>query len=318
EAVSVRAFGEEYIGYIPLPSSKDTVSAQLIIEGRNLYRNSTIAFDNTFIDATDTARVLSSRRRWPGLLLHRAKWPPNRLYVPIKVAADTEAKRKALGGARVMHVQNAHSPTTSEIINIGPMVSKNLDSSFIHVSAIKSVSGIKPTMEFFDIQFRIKQTDWLSELASIDIALTADTVAGKGKHKITDAMLSFNLEWSRWFKDWWITKDNQRALYIGGIMKIFDGITYYGGVIGGVEIKQSPLQSSYFYMAYLSSLYPDNASKDNLFLEVRLHSDRSDFFRTFAIKGGFLFPNPLGKSKTHDDIKTRIVLEIPIGKVTNF
>lgn len=326
ESVTVHAFGEERENVIPLIKSRSTY-VQMIIEGQNIFRNSTITFEDSEIEIDGSQRVLfGEKSKQPPL--QEGKGSLARIYAPIKIKALDEKQQKAFVGPRIMNIGHEYTPSSSEIFHVvidsipPPLILQ--DSSFLHVAAIKSVSGHKPVAEFFDLLFRFRITDIISTLANLDIALSSDTLTPNGQdnsnqYRITEAGLLLNLEWSKCLKSWKNTKENRRLQYIGVLIKIFNGIPYAGAAIGGIELRTSPLQTSYFYLAYLTSIYKgSNTPSYNLYAEVRIHSDKSNFFKTFAIKGGFLFPRPFGKKSSHQDVQTRIVLEIPIGHVINF
>jgi len=204
---------------------------------------------------------------------------------------------------------------------------KSVDDSlnFFLISGIKSISGTIPDREFFDLHAKFHFGRDVFALASFDIALTnnqSDSISSSAE-KLTEASV---------FSSYVIKEvDNEkRALFVGGLVKIFDTVPYYGLHLGSIENKGS-LFTSYFILGLIKRFYPikkeDNLSKTvkehniNIYLEFALYAIDAPFVNNLRIKGGVILPTPFGNDDTDptlNDVKTRIVLEIPVGEVFKF
>ncbi len=198
-------------------------------------------------------------------------------------------------------------------------------SNFFLISGIKSISGTIPDHEFFDLHAKFQFGRDVFALASFDIALTnvgSDSANSKSE-KLTEASV---------FISYVITEldKRKRAFFAGGLIKIFDTVPYYGLHIGSIENRGS-LFTSYFVLGLMHRFYSlknedtlDKSTKEhnsNIYVEFSLYSKDAPFVNNLRIKGGVMLPTPFlndDSDPTLEDIKTRIVLEIPIGDVFKF
>ncbi len=202
--------------------------------------------------------------------------------------------------------------------------------NFFYIAAIKTVYGEKPESEFFDIGMRGQLSKRIFTMANFDIALSdteseMDTTAqpGSSSKEFSDAGLSIDYVV---FK----TPDLNRDLFVGYKMKLFDGVPYWGFHIGSADVCNSKFKGSYVTTGYLQRLYKidslDNAASDrnehnhNLFIEIYLMSEGANIpvINCLRIRAGILIPTPFWNNNPEpvaDDIKTRIVIEVPIGEL---
>ncbi len=194
------------------------------------------------------------------------------------------------------------------------------DSSFVIISAIKSVAGERPANEFFDINLKFLGVKPQMTLASFDVALTevsTDSVMGTQK-KLTEAGVVEDIL-TNWNAD--------RSFMAGGVFKVFNEVAYAGVNFGGIELRNSKMMSSYLYVGFLwrlQAINDDNRviegitqSYQNLYAEFALHSEEEKIglLKSLRIKGGILMP--LVQSQV-SGILSRIVIEVPIGGIFSF
>ena len=221
------------------------------------------------------------------------------------------------------------------LISQSSLFAQNLakqDSSFFIISAIKTVSGEEPEEEFFDVFLKFKHKWKLFSIGSLDIALSktaTDTVASFS-YKLAEAGLSLN----RGFGAYENSENPQRQFFYGAQLKIFDTVSYWGVHLGSMELDASPFHTSYFSIGYLRRLFKadaaENISSDikeqrhNFFIEFGIRSKNNvpvPVIDALRIKAGILIPTWFWNDDPEpvaDDVKTRIVLEIPIKGVHCF
>lgn len=197
------------------------------------------------------------------------------------------------------------------------------DSCFFLISAIKSISGSNIESEFFDLYLKQNMGKYFFGFGSIDIALSnpsstnIDSTSGK---KLTEAMYSLNYS---------IKKLNHTQFYVGLKFKIFDGVPYYGIHFGGIEVD-GKLYTSFLTIGFLRRFFKIEpelnsglATKEhvnNIFISMAIHSKEIPFLKDLRIKGGLLIPTRIFNktNPTEQDIKIRVVIEIPIGEIVTF
>lgn len=195
---------------------------------------------------------------------------------------------------------------------------------FFYIGGIKSVAGIKPSTELFDIFIKFNYWKGAFSFASIDFAFTekTDDEDEVKPANLTEAGFSLNYVLNK------LLKLKDRHLFLGFNAKVFDNDPYFGVHFGNLEMNDA-LFSSYFTIGYLRRLYSINPEenaildvkefKHNLFIEFALHSPKLPFIQNMRLKAGILLPfRDKTGSPDVNDMKFRIVLEIPIGGVIRF
>ncbi len=195
---------------------------------------------------------------------------------------------------------------------------------FFYIGAIKTIAGIKPSTELFDIFIKFNYWKGTFSFASVDFAFTekTDDEAAVKPRNLTEAGFSFNFDLNK------LLKLQDRHMFLGFSTKVFDNDPYYGVHFGSFETNDT-LFSSYFMVGYLRRWYRINQKenaildkkefKQNLFIEFALHSQKLPFIQNIRLKGGILLPfQDRTGIPNENDIKVRIVIEIPIGKVIRF
>ncbi len=231
------------------------------------------------------------------------------------------------GPAGYLTVLSAQGPAA-----VDPTVSENdsMPGNYILLSAVRSIAGKAPPSEMFDLNLKfdlVRKPSWaLFSHMSMDIPLSDS--AGKSDF-FTE--LGFSVDLAKNLID---NQGNQRSLFLGLNLKVFDSDEYFGFHIGSLE-ESGPLFTSYFTIGYLSSVYsPDslrNATaaikehKHNLYIEAALYPKGIDvgFLKHMRIKLGYLMPIPFWDLNTNpeavqSDRKYRIVLEVPLGDPARF
>jgi hypothetical protein len=191
-----------------------------------------------------------------------------------------------------------------------------VDTSFAIISAIKSISGIKPSSEFMDLSIKFQTNNWMFTMASVDVALSdvPTDSAGNSKSVLTEAGASIDIQLSN-------STDLMRTYFAGPSLKIFDGSVYGGIHAGSLEASyRSPFFTSYLYAAMLwkcesidaeaNELLRVKDSYQNIYIEFNIHSTIINVLKDIRIKGGFLMPLADGKI---NGVRSRIVLEVPLG-----
>ncbi len=206
---------------------------------------------------------------------------------------------------------------------------QNVDSSHVIVAAIKSVSGTIPIDEFFAASWRIRYTDWFYSISTLDVALSnrgTDSVRSSAR-RLTDAGLMTAVDIAH-FAGMDFRRRAKTGMFVAPVIKIFNAEVYYGGALGGIELKNSAMFSSYFYLAYVRRFFDvtdesrfnadgQRLADDNLFTEFFLYSPKIPFFKLLAFRGGVLVPL-LGNKGNFDDVQFRITVAVPVGEVFTF
>lgn len=201
-----------------------------------------------------------------------------------------------------------------------PTRTTDSDSSFFLVSVIKSIAGVAPELEFFDVTIKFNYgSDYFSQ-ASADFALSnrsTDSVTSS-QRSIAEAGLSFNrVCWK---------PESTRTLFIGAHAKIFNTLPYVGILLGSME-TDGELLSSYLTVSYLyriarvvpeKSFIENNSFRSNVFFEFALHSEKLEFLKYLRIKGGILLPLGEDPNNTINSIVSRITIEVPLGGIRKF
>ena len=200
---------------------------------------------------------------------------------------------------------------------------------FFYIGAIKSIAGIKPSTELFDIFIKFNYWKGLFSFASIDFAFTEETddeetddEAKVTISNLTELSFSLNYDLNK------LLKLQDRHIFLGFNIKVFDNDPYLGVHFGSLETNKA-LFSSYIMIGYLRRGYSINQEenaildkkefKHNLFIEFALHSPKLPFIQNIRLKGGILLPfRDKNGSPDENDIKFRITIEIPLGRVIRF
>jgi hypothetical protein len=209
--------------------------------------------------------------------------------------------------------------TTNPIV-YDPDVS--LDRNFVAVSAIKSIAGVIPDDEFFDIHFRLRLTKHMFLIAASDIALTSrgnDSVHSNQK-RLTEATLALHY---KLFTHSDIRNGvPERVLSLGPLIKVFNTFPYTGIHISSLELAGSPFQGSSLTVGPVFGLYgqprlvggqPFRPQLFNLYAEFYVRSETIDFFKSLNIRGSILLPAAHGEPLT-----SRIAIAVPVGTIHIF
>ena len=171
---------------------------------------------------------------------------------------------------------------------------------------IKSISGSIPKDEFFDLRFRFKGLGSFFTLGALDAALTSDS---GGPSQFTDGGFSLNWAFTKYKR-----LANPRVMYAGFVFRVFDAVPYSGLNMGGQELGGSRLRGSMISAAYLLPVRGSwmDASASFL-LDFYLSSgNEADIINKLNLRGSLLIPTDRNR-----DLKSRIVIEVPIGKIVN-
>lgn len=311
--------GQIHTDELLLARKGKVTEVDLIIRGENFFEGTYVEFDDPRIKALKDTINLFVR-------------PHDRIVLKVRIPGDSISKKSKM----LFTIKNEFTNSVSDWLVISPASADEgikKDSSFVVISAIKSVSGEKPDDEFFSITMKMHSGNkkWnlqFMSLADLDIALsTRDTntvgLSARGK-SLTEAGFSANIGW---------TPPGVRTLFGGVIIKIFNGELFWGYGLGGIENIGSGFHTSSIKLFRLTRVLPElvdttkngsgasvgRKAKKNLYLEFMLHSEKHDFFKMLSVKGGILFPwrDKVGDYSA-DDIETRIIIAIPIGRVFNF
>ncbi len=202
------------------------------------------------------------------------------------------------------------------------------DRNFVIVSGIKSVSGVIPAQEFFDIRFRFRFSPRVHVLLHSDVGLqrksTSDTVEVKSsQERLVDAGVWFNFTHQGWVMSDPLTDAPERYAYAGAHVRVFATVPYLGLHLGSVELAKSKFYGS---TANLGVAMPTeripvrvdgvviSPSRVNLSFDAFLRSDGIDFFKFLNIKGTLLIP--IGERGRRPI--SRIVIAVPIGGLVQF
>jgi hypothetical protein len=195
--------------------------------------------------------------------------------------------------------------------------------STVVISAIKSIAGVAPENEFFDLRFMFRYTRHWFSLAAVDVSLTdrsTDTPTSTQK-AVSDATMSFNYQ-SPLSKPRLSDGRYDRAVFAGLGLRVFRTLPYVGAHLGSLELGGSPFQGSMGTLGYYRR-FDDNeytigeetlkAARSNLFVDFFVRSSTIAFFETLNIRGTLLLP--IEKEK---GIESRIAIAVPLGTVRVF
>jgi hypothetical protein len=249
------------------------------------------------------------------------------LYDSLKIKINNDSIFSELSKLKIECNKMKNSDTLffleSETFNI----KSNNGSNFAIISAIKSISGAKPTYEFIDLNLYLNVARYLNILMSADVAIKSSSDTNNARYKLSEAGLF--LDFGQVFKSKNKYYLEDRQIILGPLVKIFNTIPYYGFYIGNAEIR-GKLVSSYINVCFMQRLIGVENNGDslnsslgfhnNLYFEFAIHSEHIEFLKYLRIKGGLLVPlwgwqSSAPKAK---DIESRVVIEVPIGKVFRF
>ncbi len=195
------------------------------------------------------------------------------------------------------------------------------DRSYVIVSGIKSIAGVKPADEFFDLRFRFRVAGAMSALAGIDLALTnrdTDSV-GSPQKALTEAYFQVNLfEFNRRRNP--RTDVPERVVGLGPQIRIFNSVPYLGVYAGSVELGGSAFQGSQISLGLLHRFNEKTivaegdtvrAEKVNAFADFFIHSGSIAFFKKLNVRGGVLLP----LRKGIHSLTSRITIAIPVESI---
>ncbi|MBI4420625.1 MAG: hypothetical protein HY560_07350 [Gemmatimonadetes bacterium] len=209
---------------------------------------------------------------------------------------------------------------TSDVMLYDP--GRDLNRSYVVVSAIKSIAGRVPEAEFFDARFRFRYGPTLFALAGFDVSLanrSTDTVRSS-QELLTEAHITLN--GSLYTSKDSTTSRPERSLFGGAQLRVFNTLPYWGFHMGSVEHAGSAFEGSTFTLGLLFRLSADTtvvdtekliAEKVNVFTDFFLRSTVIPFFQTLNLRGGVLLPLS-GERR----VSSRIAVSVPIGTITFF
>ncbi len=199
----------------------------------------------------------------------------------------------------------------------------SLNRSFVTIGAIKSIAGVTPDNEFFDLRFRFRLTSRLVSLTNVDLALTArtstDSVRSTQK-RLTEATALIAVGFAP-RKDP-ITEAPERQLLGGVVAKVVNTIPYAGLWMGAEELTGSAFQGSASGVGLVSSLYRTPFEVDgeivrpqafNVLAEFYIRSSDVPFFKFLNIRGTILLPIARGIPLT-----SRIAVLVPVDGLFTF
>lgn len=210
---------------------------------------------------------------------------------------------------------------TSNVMLYDPDRSTNR--SYVVISAIKSVAGLVPADEFFDLRFRFRFTDAFFSMASVDIALTGrgtDTVKSN-QTLLTEAAAS--VDWGFYTRRTQITDESERTLFVGAQLRVFNTLPYFGGHLGFIEHAGSVFSGSMFSLGIVHRMSDTlnvvqgdtlTAAPWNLMGDFFIRSSKIDFFKVLNLRGGILLP----LRQFNQKLQSRITVAIPIGTIDLF
>lgn len=201
------------------------------------------------------------------------------------------------------------------------------DRNLVAISAIKSVSGTKPSDEFFDLRFRFTLGHSLHVALHTDIALSrksfSDSVeVTSPQRSIADASVALN--WSPRglrFRDQ-LTDAPDRIGFVGGEIRLFNTVPYLAFHFGSLELTKL-FQGSMMTVGIARPLDKTPVTVDgvafrpagcNVVIDGFLRSADLNFFKYLNIRATVLIPvNAAGRRPT-----SRIVVSVPIGTLVSF
>jgi hypothetical protein len=246
------------------------------------------------------------------------------LYDSLKIEIKNDSIASELGKFKLEYtlVDNPNDTryTESEIFKIN-----SKGDNYAIISAIKSIYGTQlPSSEFLDFNFHVVIPKYIGIFMSADLSINTESDSNNIKHKISEAGLF--LDFIGPFLD---KKPRDRQITLGPLVKIFNTVPYYGFYLGNAELG-GKLISSYINVCFMQRLLvPENKPDslglpsgfhNNLYFEFAVHSEHIDLLKYLRIKGGLLIPLFGWQSSNSKlkDIESRVVIEVPIGKVFRF
>jgi len=191
----------------------------------------------------------------------------------------------------------------------GPASPPDTTQSYVLLSLIKSVAGVKPKDEFFDIRMRFKRSDISCTLASIDAALST-TDSSSTNRVLSDAEISLNWGFPP------AELDTRTTMY-GPAFRVFDAQPYAGLHVVGQELPASKYAGTMVTGALLWSIDSDHHYLPALFADFFVAAlgkqGKEEFLNKVALRGSYLVPLQRGAAPV-----SRIVIEVPIGGLTTF
>ncbi|MBA3919017.1 MAG: hypothetical protein C0516_10580 [Gemmatimonas sp.] len=201
----------------------------------------------------------------------------------------------------------------------------DFDRNMFSASAIRTISGLAPKGEFFDLRFRFRLTENIHSLAAIDLSISnrasADSVASEQK-RLVDALLMTNVSLG-WAGNR-VTDIPDRQVFIGAQARVLNTIPFYGAHLGSIELGHSPFAGSSMSIGYLRSWYGEETvkidsaelkvPKQGIGIEFFVRSDKYEFFKVLTVRGSTLIP----VGRTSGEAMTRIVVAVPLGALFSF
>ncbi len=254
-------------------------------------------------------------------------------YAGEEITINLNAHESVAYEVKVVRMETVNSSSVSVeykyLISISTEDTYRPNSSFIFISAIRSVAGEAQPNEFFDLNLKFNYLKRMFTLFGLDLQLAP---ADSGQVRITEGMLTAN-----WFvnsQQMLRSGDINRAFFLGGGLKIFNQYPYMGVHCGSIEIN-GPLFTSYGLVGFYRNAYAGYATqaldgpvnfRNNVYAEFALAFDNKKsiaaILSDIRIKLGMLFPftdsdNDTVKTQAKD-VQYRLVLEVPIGGIYKF
>ncbi len=198
------------------------------------------------------------------------------------------------------------------------------DNNLVGISALKTISGVAPESEFFDLRFRFRIPFKMHVMSNVDLALTSrqdSANASAPRQRLTEASLLLNVG-QRFTKR--VESDvPERLVAVGGQVKVFGTVPYWGVHAVALEMGGSPFQGSSLSMSLLRRWSADSAvvlgdetlqlARHNVGIDFFVRSATVDFFKVITIRGSILVPFDKKVKLT-----SRIALAVPVGSVVRF
>jgi len=290
---------------ITLSEGRITYSMITLI-GRNFYLNTEIEFDNDLINVVGSPSVLFASDSDINQI--------DTFSFAIVIRHKNDKKKKIEIGNHYFSIINRHATVARDHLLIEKFKAEG--GGYVQVSTIKSISGIAPPSEFIDAQF-YRHGKSFSSLSSLDIPFSVDedTSKNKGINILNEATLFFAWKFGYTYRLSHKIRP-MRASHFGLLIKLFDGDVYYGLALGGIELEESLLFGSYLLGGFVWDINKRfEYNFPSLYMELRIHSAGAPFFKTFAVKVGVFISKPWSKEEV--SMKSRIILEVPIGVISS-
>jgi hypothetical protein len=230
-------------------------------------------------------------------------------------------------------IKDPTSKTFKYILKLSTNTTYRPNCNFIFLSAIRSVAGIPPSNEFFDLNLKFNYGGNMFTLFGLDLSLSPPAKTDSTQLRINEGLATVNIFFHKGEK--LASGTLSRALFTGGGLKVFNQRAYMGAHIGSLEIN-GPLFSSYLFAGYYRDVYGGYAKiqneknavlfRNNFYSECALAFDNkkdiAGILSDIRIKLGIICPFTNSSKDIvkpgSKDVQYRLVLEVPIGGIYKF